>query len=203
MQATDTKGTERREEGLLKIPEGPGVFREDVPAWYALYVQVNHEKKVADILAKKDIPCFLPLVEKWSKRRDRRLRIQVPIFPGYLFVNAALDNYTHVEILKVPGSVYILKNQDGPLPIPTYQVESLRTMLGGAKDLTVHPYLKEGDWVQVIRGPLLGCVGILMRLNPKRGKLVINVDVIQKAASVELDMEDVIRIDPPRSRGMG
>lgn len=192
------KDPNRREGKLVQIPEGPEPFREDVPAWYALYVQVNHEKKVAEMLAKKRIDCFLPLVEKWSKRRDRRLRIQVPIFPGYLFVNATLDNPTQVEILKIPGSVYILKNQQGPMPIPTYQVESLRTMLTGAQDLTVHPYLKEGDWVQVVRGPLVGCVGLLVRLNPKRGKLVINVDVIQKAASVELDMEDVIRIDPPQ-----
>ncbi|SMC27648.1 Transcription antitermination factor NusG [Desulfacinum hydrothermale DSM 13146] len=199
MPATDMKGTNRREGKLVQIPEGPEPFREDIAAWYALYVQVNHEKKVAEMLVKKRIDCFLPLVEKWSKRRDRRLRIQVPIFPGYLFVHATLDNPTHVEILKIPGSVYILKNQHGPMPIPTYQVESLRTMLTGAQDLTVHPYLKEGDWVQVVRGPLVGCVGLLVRLNPKRGKLVINVDVIQKAASVELDMEDVIRIDPPQS----
>ena len=195
---------ERHSTGLIKpkttlIPPADDLelFREDAEQWYAVYVQVNHEKKVAEQLTKKRIRCFLPLVEKWSKRRDRRLRIQVPIFPGYLFVNAALDNPTQVEILKVPGAVYILKNSEGPMPIPRYQVESLKTLLTEVKDLTVHPYLNEGDWVQVVRGPLTGCVGILVRLNPKKGKLVINVDVIRQAASVELDMEDVVRIAPP------
>ncbi|WP_448381826.1 UpxY family transcription antiterminator [Desulfosoma sp.] len=170
---------------------------EDVPGWYALYVQVNHEKKVAEQLQKKNIEHFLPLLHTWSKRRDRRVRIHVPLFPGYVFVHTVLDNTVHVEILKIPGSVYIVRSSQGPAPIPDYQVESLRTVLEKADSLTLHPYLTEGDWVEVVRGPFAGCVGILQRLNPKKGTLIISIDVIRQAASVQLAVEDVVRIDGP------
>lgn len=183
---------------LAAVPEQAGLLSaEDVPGWYALYVQVNHEKKVADQLRKKNIDHFLPLMNTWSKRRDRRLRIQVPLFPGYVFVHAALDNTVHVEILKIPGSVYIVRSSRGPAPIPDYQVESLRRVLEKADSLTLHPYMAEGDWVEVVRGPFAGCVGILRRLDPKKGTLIISIDVIRQAASVQLAVEDVVRIDGP------
>ncbi len=180
--------------------DSPLLSREDAPGWYALYVQVNHEKKVADQLLKKNIECFLPLLHTWSKRRDRRVRLQVPLFPGYVFVHTVLESEVHVEILKIPGSVYIVRSSQGPALIPDYQVESLRRVLDHADTLTLHPYLTQGDWVEVVRGPFTGCVGILQRLNPKKGTLVINVDVIRQAASIQLAIEDVVRIDGPPDR---
>lgn len=177
--------------------ERPIASLENTPGWYALYVQVNHEKKVADQLLKKNIDCFLPLLHTWSRRRDRRVRLHVPLFPGYVFVHAVLSNEIHLEILKIPGSVYIVRSGRGPESIPDYQVESLRTILEHADNLTLHPYLTEGDWVEVIRGPFAGCVGILQRLNPKKGTLVISIDVIRQAASVQLAIEDVVRISGP------
>lgn len=171
--------------------------QENALGWYALYVQVNHEKKVTDQLLKKNIECFLPLLPTWSKRRDRRVQLQVPLFPGYVFVHTVLENEVHVEILKIPGSVYIVRSSQGPALIPDYQVESLRTVLSHANTLALHPYLTAGDWVQVVRGPFAGCVGILQRLNPKKGTLVISVDVLRQAASVQLAVEDVVRIDGP------
>jgi transcription termination/antitermination protein NusG len=159
--------------------------------WYAIYVQVNHEKEVTKRLEQKTIPCFLPLMESWSKRLDRRKKIQVPFFPGYVFVNVLLDSYTNLNILKTPGALTILRNSEGPLSIPRYQIENLQTIISSAQPLSTHSYLKEGDWVRVVRGPLTGCVGILNRLDAKKGRLVVSVDIIKKSVSVELDTEDV------------
>ena len=164
--------------------------------WYAIYVQVNHEKEVTKRLEQKAIPCFLPLMEAWSKRLDRRKKIQVPLFPGYVFVNVILDSYTNLNILKTPGALTILRNSEGPLSIPRYQIENLQTMINSAQPLSTHSYLKEGDWVRVVRGPLTGCMGILNRLDAKKGRLVVSVDIIKKSVSVELDTEDVEPADP-------
>jgi len=150
-------------------------------------------------LDQKNIDCFLPLLECWSKRQDRRKKIFTPVFPGYIFVNTVLDNYTNVDILKTPGAVSILRNSEGPLPIPEYQIDNLKKVLGASAPLSLHTYMKEGDWVQVIRGPMAGCMGILIRQNPKKGRLVVSVDIIHKSVSVELDMEDVeLVVSPPK-----
>lgn len=168
------------------------------PAWFALYVQVNHEKEVSKRLQQKLIESYLPLMECWSRRLDRRKKVHLPLFPGYVFFHTVLDNYTNVNVLKTPGAVCVLRNSEGPLPIPDFQIENLKTMLGSSLPLSPHSYLKEGDWVRVTRGALEGCVGILLRQNPRKGRLVVSVDIIQRSVSVELNVEDVQPVGAPR-----
>lgn len=161
------------------------------PTWYAIYAQVRHEGKVYSRLQAKSIECLLPQMEQWSRRRDRRKRIQVPIFPGYLFVRTVLDNYEQVRILQTPGVVRIVRNQDGPLPVPDSQMNSLLTLLGNDRVLTSHPYLAEGMRVRIATGPLYGCEGILLRRKNEKTRLVVAIDIIQQAVAVELSEEDV------------
>ncbi len=186
-------------------PKGPFWFPRlagETESWFALYVQVNHEREVANRLEQKEIGSFLPLMECWSKRKDRRKKISLPVFPGYVFVRTILDNYTHVQILKTPGALTIIGNSEGPLPIPRFQIENLQTVISSKSPLALNPYLKEGNWVRVVRGPLAGCTGILLRQNPQKGRLVVNVDIICRSVSVELDVEDVeALIAPVRSAG--
>ena len=150
-------------------------------------------------LEQKEVNCFLPLMETWSKRLDRRKKIHLPFFPGYVFVHVLLDNYVNLTIVKTPGALNLLRNSEGPLSIPSYQIENLQTMINSTQPLKIHPYLKEGEWVQVVRGPLAGCIGILNRMDPKRGRLIVSVDIIKKSVSVELDLEDVELTLPPTS----
>jgi transcription antitermination factor NusG len=161
------------------------------PAWYAVYAQVRHESKVHSRLLAKSFECLLPQMERWSRRRDRRKKIQVPIFPGYLFVRSLLDNYEQLKILQTPGVVRIVRSEEGPLPVPHSQMTSLITLLNNASVLTVHPYLKEGMRVRIVNGPLYGCEGILVRKKNEKARLVVAIDIIQQAVSVELNEDDV------------
>ena len=160
-------------------------------AWYAVYAQVRHESKVHSRLLAKSFECLLPQMERWSKRRDRRKKIHVPIFPGYLFVRALLDNYGQVKILQTPGVVRIVRNENGPLPVPDSQMSSLITLLSNASVLKVHPYLREGMRVKIVNGPLYGCEGILVRKRHEKARLVVAIDIIQQAVSVDLNEDDV------------
>jgi len=70
-------------------------------AWYVVHTRSRHEYKANSGLAQKNLTTFLPEIEVWSKRKDRKKKIFVPLFPGYLFVEAHfLDNETKVAILK-------------------------------------------------------------------------------------------------------
>ncbi|UCG14344.1 MAG: UpxY family transcription antiterminator [Deltaproteobacteria bacterium] len=165
-------------------------------AWYAVYAQVRHESKVYSRLLAKSFDCLFPQMERWSRRRDRRKKIHVPIFPGYLFVRTILDNHEHVRILQTPGVVNLVRSKDGPLSIPESQINSLITLLGNSAVLTKHPYLKEGMRVRIVHGPLYGCEGILISRKEERARLVVAIDIIQQAVSVELNEEDVEPLSP-------
>jgi transcription antitermination factor NusG len=156
--------------------------------WYALRTRSRHEKRVREQLETRGIEPFLPLVERWQHWKDRRKRVAFPLFPGYCFARFPLSQ--RVAVLTTQGVVQILGNQDGPVPVPDAEVEAVRRLVESTLPYDPHPYLTVGMQVEVIRGPLAGLRGLLLRKGA-RARLVIGVSLIHQGASVELDALDV------------
>jgi transcription antitermination factor NusG len=159
--------------------------------WYAVYTRSRHEQKTNERLLEKKIETFLPLIERWSRRKDRRKRIQIPLFPGYLFVRTLLEAQIHLEILKTEGVVQILGNNENPIPIPGEQIRAIQSLIRNGVAIERHPYLKEGMKVRVVNGPLMGIEGILVKTETKKNRLIISVDLLQESVSVEMDDLDI------------
>ncbi len=159
-----------------------------VPYWYALRTRSRHEKHVEGQLTAKGIEPFLPLINRTRQWKDRRKQVAFPLFPGYCFARFPLRE--RIDVVKVRGVVQIIGNHDGPLPVPEREIEAVRQLVTCTLPYDPHPYLKEGMQVEVIRGPLIGVQGLLVRKGA-RARLVISVSLIQQAASVELDASDV------------
>jgi len=159
--------------------------------WYATYTRSKHEQKVNDRLERKNIETFLPLIERWSRRKDRRKKILLPLFPGYLFVRAEMDAHTHLEILKTDSVVRILCHNGKPAPIPDGQIYAIQVLVKNGMAVSPYPYLKEGMKVRVVNGPLSGLEGILIKAKPNKHRLILSVDLIQESVSVEIGELDV------------
>ncbi len=157
-------------------------------AWYALRTRSRHEKRVRDQLTTRGIEPFLPLVNRWRRWADRRTQVAFPLFPGYCFARFPLRE--RLAVLTAHGVVQILGNHEGPVPVPDTEIEGVRRLVTSTLPVDPHPYLREGDWVEVIRGPLAGVQGILLRKG-SRARLVISVRLIEQAVSVELDADAV------------
>ena len=99
------------------------------PLWYVLHTKSRHEKVVTDVLLKKSIEVYLPLVTVRSRRKDRRVMIRVPLFPGYIFVKTDLHPNSHLEVVKTVGAVRLIGNNQGPVPVPDQTVNSLQIMV--------------------------------------------------------------------------
>jgi transcriptional antiterminator NusG len=155
--------------------------------WYAVYTRSRHEKQVAEFLQRQRIETFLPLRKVWSTRQDRKLTIQVPALPGYLFVNCVLYPETRALIKRSSGVLRLVENAGRPAVIPAGQVASLRAALDSALAAEGHPYLRVGDRVRVVRGPGIGAEGFLVRVSETHHRLVIAVDYVNQALSVEID----------------
>ena len=131
---------------------------------------------------------FLPLVDRLRQWKDRRKRVAFPLFPGYCFARFPLS--LRVAVLPTQGVIQILGNQDGPVPVPDAEIEAVRRLVESTLPYDPHPYLTEGMQVEVIRGPLAGLRGLLLRKGA-RARLVISVTLIHQSASVELEALDV------------
>lgn len=159
--------------------------------WYALRTKSRHEKLVRDQLDKQGIEPLLPTVKRLSQWKDRKKEIEVPLFSGYCFVRFAQENKLPVQ--KVAGVVELVGSGNRPEPIPEDEIEALKRLMTSVLPYDPHPYLHEGMMVEVVRGPLKGVQGILLR-KEKRHRLVVGVRLIQQAAAVEIDVNDVVPV---------
>ena|SRR5688572_3765662 len=159
--------------------------------WYALRTRSRHEKVVRDQLVHQGIEPLLPTVKRLSQWKDRKKEVEVPLFSGYCFVR--LEWNQRLPVLKTTGVVDIVGGGHRPEPIPDEEITSLQTLMTSVLPYDPHPYLQEGMLVEVIRGPLQGIRGILLR-KEKRHRLVLGVRLIQQAAAVEIDTADIVSL---------
>ncbi len=164
-----------------------------IKAWYVLHTKSRFENVVTEGLLKKSLECFLPRVIVRSKRRDRRLLIKVPLFPGYVFVRTDLNPAEHLEILKTTGAVKLIGNSLGPVPVPRETIDSLKIMVATDSPVTTGYAFRRGDRVMVVNGPLEGVVGIFERYGNK-GRVVVQIEALGQYAAVEVDVEDVTKL---------
>ena len=156
--------------------------------WYALRTRSRYEKIVRDQLTSQGIDSLLPTVKRLSQWKDRKKEIEVPLFSGYCFVRFAEDH--KLPVLKTIGVVHIVGAGHNPEPVADGEIAALRTLMASVLPYDSHLYLHEGMMVEVIRGLLQGVRGILLRKG-KRHRLVLGVRLIQQAAAVEIDVNDV------------
>ena len=133
---------------------------------------------------------FLPEIERWSRRRDRKKRISYPIFPGYLFINTELNGGSRLKVIKTKGVVRILGNKGIPTAIPENQIEAIQRIVDDNKEISPYPYMKTGQMVRVISGPLNGVEGIFIS-DKGKGKLVISVDILHRSVSVAIEEANI------------
>jgi len=152
--------------------------------WYAAYTSANHEKRVAEQLGVRSIEHFLPLYESVRRWKDRRMTLQLPLFPGYVFVRMALRD--RLQVLQLPGVARLVGFNGKPTALPKEEIEGLRTGLADGLRAQPHPYLTAGRRAHIRCGPLTGLEGIVLRLKGK-WRVVLSLDLIQRAISVEVD----------------
>ncbi|MBI4445351.1 MAG: UpxY family transcription antiterminator [Acidobacteria bacterium] len=162
----------------------------ETPAnWYAVYTRSRHEKIVAEELWKKQIECFLPLHEKISQWKDRKKKIQLPLFPGYLFVHVPIKE-RRLDILKLESVVRIIGFSNEPVAIPEEQIQAVKTLVFSTLQFDPYPYIGIGDRVEIIRGPLKGLCGRLIEKKNKY-RFILSIDLIQQSVACEIDAADV------------
>ena len=158
--------------------------------WYAVHTRSRHEKQVDLFLSERGVETFLPLVHTLSRRRDRKKYVDIPLFPGYLFVLTEKERLLF-DVKYTRGVTRIIGTDlDAPTPIPDKQILDIKSIMETEVKLDPFPYLKKGRMVRVKSGPLKGLEGILVE---RKGhyKLVIKIDLLQKGAAAEVYISDI------------
>jgi transcription antitermination factor NusG len=178
--------------------ELPKLTTEDFePHWYAAYTCANHEKRVAIQLEQKSLVYFLPLYDSVRKWKDRKVYLQMPLFPGYVLVRLALQH--RLQVLQIPSVVRLVGFNGWPTPLPDDEIEALRNGLAQGLRVEPHQYLTVGRRVRIVRGAFCGLEGILLR---KKGHLrvLLSLNLIQRSLILDISAADVLPIATPKVR---
>lgn len=167
------------------------------PLWYATHMRANREKQVAEQLARRSVEHFLPLYQSVRRWKDRKVQLQLPLFPGYVFVRLALRD--RLQVLQIPGVVRLVGFDGTPTSLPEAEIEALRTSLISGICAEPHPYLAVGRRMRIVSGPFQGQEGILSR-KKNCVRVVISLDLIMRSIAVEIDPAVLEPVNTLRTR---
>jgi len=164
----------------------PGSFM--APRWYAAYTRANHEKRVAAELGAREVEHYLPLYKSVRRWKDRRVQLELPLFPGYVFLRLALCD--RMRVVPIPSLVRLVGFNGLPAALADEEMEILRLGLGQSLRAEPHPFLTAGRRVRIAGGPFAGLEGVLKRKKSNL-RVVVSLELIQRSVAVDVDAADV------------
>jgi transcription antitermination factor NusG len=156
--------------------------------WYAIYTCANHEKRVAAECLRRGVDHFMPLYSSVRRWRDRRVNLELPLFPSYVFAHLALRD--RLSVLQIPGVVRFLGFAGRPAALPDEEMRILRDGLSQRLNAEPHPFLTIGRRVRIVRGLFAGLEGFLKQ-KKGRSRVVVSLELIQQSISLEVDVTDI------------
>ncbi len=170
------------------MADRPGKDDKKQPRWHAVWTRSRHEQVVREQIERKQLDAFLPTITRWSRWKDRKKKIDWPLFPGYCFARFHPDE--SLAILKCTGVVNIVSIDGRPAAIPDDEIEAIKRLIDSDLKYDPCPLIREGTMVEVQHGALKGVIGRLVRKGA-HARLVLAVDLIGQGVSVEVDAADV------------
>jgi transcription antitermination factor NusG len=157
-------------------------------SWYAAYTCAQHEKRVATELVARDVEHFLPLYSSVRRWKDRRVQLQLPLFPGYIFVRLALCD--RLRVVQIPSVVRLVGFGGLPSALPDAEMEIMQSGFSRSLGAEPHPFLTVGRRVHITGGPFAGLKGVLKR-NKTTLRVIVSLELIQRSVAVDVDASDV------------
>ena len=158
--------------------------------WYVLHTRSRQEKVLTKDLLAMSIPFFLPLVRKVRYYGKRKAFVELPLFPSYVFIRSSLDQAYQIDRTKRLARIIKVSDQ----VLLDHELWNIQMALDKGADLAAHPYLQKGVWVEVKSGPFKGLQGVIED-RVKNDRLILQVDVLGQASSLEIDKSLLEPID--------
>jgi transcription antitermination factor NusG len=150
-------------------------------AWYALRVKPRHEKSTAGFLRNKGYTEFLPLYTSTRRWSDRIQKVEMPLFPGYLFCR--FDFGDRLPILKTPGVLHIVGMGQLAHPVHEHEITALQAVVKSGLLMQPWPFLKVGQRVIIQDGPLRNVEGLVADIRDQR-HLIVSITLLQRSVAV-------------------
>lgn len=164
--------------------------------WGYAYLRPRTEKVVAEILAGRNLPVYLPLVNKARLHHGTKIVTPVPMIPGYIFLAASDQerrdlkrtekNFVQIELLRNEAEEETLIRELNALR----QFE----ILAKTEEVFVNPGIQRGDKVIVTQGPLKGLETEVIRRDDTHNAIIVNVTILERTVEYPLSADELKKI---------
>lgn len=162
--------------------------------WFALSVKPRHERAVAEQLRVRSVEQYVPLCPSRRAWSDRDKTLKMPLFPHYVFCRFSFEE--RIKVLSISSASSLVSFGGRPCAIPDHEIENIRKLENCGLEIAPSPLFKLGQEVRICDGPLRGVEGVLKQEKSRR-RVVINVEILQRAVSVEVKSELIVAIGDP------
>jgi transcription antitermination factor NusG len=196
LPAREADGAEETMSSLtpaVRIASSLDASSREIEAWFAVKTKPQYERLVGEALSSCGVGSFVPcysLLHRWS---DRLKKVEVPLFTGYLF---GLFRWNQRNLLTmIPGCRGIVSFGGKPAPVDPHEMDNLRRIVESDAQREPHPYLRAGQPVRIIGGPLRGVEGFVSEQNDSF-RVVVTISILQRSVGVQIDRDLVSVLMP-------
>ncbi len=152
--------------------------------WYVVYTCPNSEKKIYKELSRRKINAFLPIKTEVRQWWDRKKKLEVPLFPNYVFVNVSLKEIW--TVLMVNGVVRLISFDGVPAVVKDAEIDMIKQLSSVTNKINNENGCIKGEKVQVKEGPLSGLMG---KVKDMKGttRLFVELETIHQVISVDIE----------------
>ena len=173
-------------------------LKDKIPKWYVLRTFSGHEKKVKQYLEKeieriglteKLSEIMIPTETVFEMRQGKKRTREKTFFPGYILIQAILDNELQHVISNVPSVVGFLTTGDQPTPLRPDEMNRILGKVDEAREMGEQPEIpfKIGDAIKVVDGPFNNFTGFVEEVYPDKMKVKVMVSIFGRKTPLELD----------------
>ena len=156
--------------------------------WFCIYARARHEQKIASTLQGEGLEAFCPTRPEARQWRDRVKTLNVPLFPGYLFVRSVTDKREFFKIIDAKGVVRVLGNGWPHISqVPDEQIAAIKFFLRENASLRVIDGLTPGERVRIKSGAFNGVEGVVKQKTDKNARLILTIACLNKSLEVTFD----------------
>ena len=175
--------------------------------FYAIQVKTGSEEKFIRLFKalypEAEFPIHFPR-RLLDIRRAGKIKTTTPaVFPGYIFVEAECDAEIQSfqwEFRRTKGFFRFLKSNQDITPLADRDLELVLHFIKNAGPIAGRSkvYFNENSRIVVVEGPLSGLEGRIIKVDKRKGRAKIMLDLYNDSFSIDLAFEVIGTTEPLR-----
>lgn len=200
IQAEKTEeATEAKVEEKIEEPKKEEVIEK---RWYVIQTYSGQEDKVKTAidqtvemlgLQSKISKVLVPEEDVVELRGKQRVEKKKKMYPGYVFLEMALDDESWYAMRQTPGVARFIGTKVKPTPVSDREMQRVLKQIG-IKEEKLEVAFEKGETIRVISGPFRGYTGTIDEINADREKLKVLINIFGRDTPVEVNFEHAEKI---------